>query len=69
MGYRQKSGINDYSCYWVEQPENNGARVSYHWMGKPETKSHFDGGGINSYGVIILNWIGGKVRSLFQFIF
>lgn len=38
--------------------KNNGARVGYHWMGKPETKSHFGGGGINSYGAVILNWMG-----------
>ena len=42
----------------LNNQKNNGARVGYHQMGKPETKSHFGGGGINSYGAIILNWIG-----------
>ena len=53
----------------LNNQKNNGARVDYHWVGKPETKTDFGGGGINSYGVIILSWIRGEVTSVFQFIF
>lgn len=50
----------------LNNQKNDGVRVDYHWVGKPETKTDFGGGGINSYGVIILNWIRGEVGLYFN---